>query len=279
MSSPLLLKDILTFLGEFAPWELAETWDNVGLMVGNPDQNVEGVLVALDPSLSLLDEAIESKANIILTHHPLIFHPLKSINTASPFGKLLKKALNHNIAIVSCHTNLDIIGNGVSDALSSTLGLQKTQPLTTKGTDQTLGFGKVGDLVSPMAGSSFLKFVAEKLGLTGLPVAGSLPESITRVAVCGGSGSELAETAQSSGAQIFITAEVKHSIARWAEENGLCIIDAGHFATENIIIPRLVTELKDFLAEKNKQIPVLASTIQSNPLRLHFFKDMTLTPT
>lgn len=260
------LEEILSFLGRLAPWELAESWDNVGLMIGDPDQNVTGVLAALDPTLPVLEEAIARNCNTIVTHHPLIFHPLKSINTGQPPGIFLKKALKNDIAVISCHTNLDLIDAGVSNALAETIGLEITGPLRQAGTDPGQGYGKIGHLPAPASGRNFLRQVAVSLKLPGFPVYGALPESVERVAVCGGSASDLAETALTAGAQVFITAEVKHAVSRWAEEKGLCIIDAGHYGTENVIIPYLVDRLHHFLTEKKQTAPVLASRRQNSPL-------------
>lgn len=274
MVSQIKLKDILAYVGQFAPWELAEPWDNVGLMVGNPDQEATGVLIALDPTLQVIEEAILEKANIILTHHPLIFHPLKSINTATPIGQFLKKALVHDIAVVSCHTNLDIISDGVSDALGRALYLRNTRPLNLTGKRPDQGFGKVGNLPTPMQGESFIHFVAQRLNLQAMMIAGPQPETVATIAVCGGNGSDLAEAALQAGADIYITAELKHSVARWAEDNGLCVIDAGHFATENIIIPSLLARMTAFFAENNNPAPVIASQRQNSPLRFYIAENM-----
>jgi len=274
MVSPIKLKDILAYVGQFAPWELAEPWDNVGLMVGNPDQEATGLLIALDPTLQVIEEAILKKANIILTHHPLIFHPLKSINTATSLGQFLKKALVHDIAVVSCHTNLDIISDGVSDALARALYLRNTRPLTLTGNRPDQGFGKIGNLPKPMQGESFIHFVAQRLKLQAMIIAGPQPETVSTIAVCGGSGSDLAEAALQAGANVYITAELKHSVARWAEDNGLCIIDAGHFATENIIIPFLLARMTAFFAENNNPAPVIASQRQNSPLRFYIAENM-----
>lgn len=275
MVSAIKLQDILAYLGRFAPWELAEPWDNVGLMIGSPDQEATGVLVALDPTLQVLEEAIRQKTNIILTHHPLIFHPLKSINTATPIGQFLRSALRHDIAVISCHTNLDVIGNGVSDALAGALDLHDTRPLQPSGGQPGQGFGKVGNLPAPMDRAVFLHYAARHLQVEGLLVAGSLPDAVTTVAVCGGSGSDLAEAALKAGAQVFITAELKHSVARWAEESGLCILDGGHFATENIIVPRLVALLTDFFHQNGHAAPVVAAQKQDNPLRFYISNNIT----
>ncbi|MBU0907953.1 MAG: Nif3-like dinuclear metal center hexameric protein [Proteobacteria bacterium] len=274
MVSPIKLKDILAYVGRFAPWELAEPWDNVGLMVGNPDQEATGLLIALDPTRQVLEEAILKKTNIILTHHPLIFHPLKSINTATPIGQFLKKALAHDIAVVSCHTNLDIISDGVSDALARVLYLHNTRPLTLTGNRPDQGFGKIGNLPKPMQGRAFIHFVTQRLKLEAMMLAGPLPETVSTIAVCGGSGSDLADAALQARADVYITAELKHSVARWAEENGLCIIDAGHFATENIIIPFLLARMTAFFAENNHPAPVMVSQRQNSPLRFYIAENM-----
>jgi dinuclear metal center YbgI/SA1388 family protein len=269
------LQDILAYLGRLAPWELAEPWDNVGLMTGSPDQEVTGVLVALDPTLQVLDEAIRRKTNTILTHHPLIFHPLKSINTASPIGQFLQRALAHDIAVVSCHTNLDIIDNGVSDALAAALGLRDTRPLRQTGPQPGLGFGRVGKLPAPMPAAAFFPYAAERLQLQGMLIAGTPPDIVDTVAVCGGSGSDLAEAARQAGAGVYLTAEVKHAVARWAEESGLCIVDGGHFATENIIIPHLIDLLTDFFHRHDQTTPVVAAQKQANPLRYYIANNST----
>ncbi len=269
MVSPIKLKDFLAYLGRFAPWELAESWDNVGLMIGNPDQEITGLLIALDPTLQILEEAILKKANTILTHHPLIFHPLKAINTATPSGRFLQKALCNNIAVVSCHTNLDIISEGVSAALAHALCLNVNRPLKPSGSERDHGFGRIGSLPEPMSGEDFLLFAAEQLRLQGFTIAGPLPEIVSSIAVCGGSGSDFASDAFFEGVDIYITAEVKHSVARWAEENKFCIIDAGHFPTENVIIHSLLERIAAFFAENNNPAPVFASEIQDSPLRFH----------
>ena len=126
---PVKVKDILESLNTEAPFSLAESWDNVGLLVGNPEQEVTAVLAGLDPTNRLVDEAIAQGANTIVTHHPVIFKPLQQINTAEPGGRLLEKALANRIAIIGCHTNFDSAREGVSDYLALQLGLTKLVPL------------------------------------------------------------------------------------------------------------------------------------------------------
>lgn len=155
---------------------------------------------------------------------------------------------------------------GVNDALADALNLKDFVPLTNTDKEPSQGFGRVGFLSPPMDGDAFLKHITNTLHLPALPIAGKLPDKVSRVAVCGGSGSDLAEKALQAGAHIYISGEIKHSTARWAEENQFCIIDAGHYATENIIVSKLVNTISSFVSEKNSQAPVLASQKQRSPM-------------
>ena len=257
---------ILNTLGNLAPFSLAEEWDNVGLLVGDPASTVTGILVGLDPTIELLDEAIASGANLLITHHPIIFSALKSIRTDQPAGALIAKAINNQVAVIACHTNLDVVPNGVSHVLAQSLGLIDLTPLDCGAASTVeLGFGRVGNLPAPVAPKIFLANLCAVLGLSAVSVAGPLPEVISRVAVCGGSGSDLAAAAHACGAQIYITGEVKHHLARWAEEANFCLIDAGHYATEHLVSESLATQLSAVLAGQAIDIPVRATEKQKNP--------------
>ncbi len=260
------IDSILKSLNSLAPFSLAEDWDNVGLLVGNPEDPVSGIMIGLDPTASLLEEAIAQGANLVITHHPIIFQALKSIRTDQPTGALISKAIRQQIAIIACHTNLDVVTNGVSHVLAQRLGLGELTPLAacTSATPD-LGLGRIGTLPAPVPGETFLARLCTLLALPTVAVAGLLPDTVQRVAVCGGSGSELAGTAQARGAQLFVTAEVKHHTARWAEEVGFCIIDAGHFATEHLASAALAAGLVTLLASQAIDIPVHTTEKQKNP--------------
>lgn len=260
------VSDLLETIDQLAPFALAEEWDNVGLMVGAPAHQVSGVLVGLDPTETLLAEALRLGANTIVTHHPLLFKPAKTIRTDQPLGRTIAKALAGNINIIACHTNLDVVGDGVSDTLAQQLGLTNCQPLTGNG---NIGFGRIGNLGQPLAGDSLLAKLCAVLRSPALLVAGTLPPTISRIAVCGGSGSELAEAALALGAQVYISAEIKHSTARWAEMACLCLVDAGHFATENIITNDFARRLAEALAAAGHTLPVQATTTLQPPFAVH----------
>lgn len=265
MSSLIKLKEFLDFLERRAPLETAESWDNVGLMTGSPEQDITGVLIGLDPTPALIREALKLKINTILTHHPLIFKPLLSINTDTPEGLLLKTALSHDISVISLHTNLDIATGGVNDALADRLDLTDVKVLLPNKDQPDTGFGRIGTISPALNKKSFLEMLTIRLNLPALTIAGSVPDHIDRVAVCGGSGSGLAQKALEKGVQVYITGELKHNVARWAEESGFCVIDAGHYATENVIVPYLAREIKDYFSTVKTDIPVKASEEQKSP--------------
>jgi dinuclear metal center YbgI/SA1388 family protein len=264
------VKDILESLNEEAPFSLAESWDNVGLLIGNPEQEVTRVLAGLDPTNSLVDEAIALGANTIITHHPVIFKPLSAINTADPAGRLLEKALSNHIAIIGCHTNFDSASEGVSDYLALQLGLENLSPLVSSSDDNSAdtGLGRIGLYPAPLASSDFLAKVLDVLSLPCVQTAGTLPEKVTSVAVCGGSGSDLAPIALRQGADVYLSAEIKHSTAIWAAENGFCIIDGTHYATEKPAVTLLVKKLREASDKNNWKIKILQTKQEHHPFVL-----------
>lgn len=249
---------------------MAEPWDNVGLLVGNPEQEVTAVIAGLDPTNSLVDEAIARGVNTIITHHPVIFKPLPSINTGDPSGRLLEKALSSRIAIIGCHTNFDSAEEGVSDVLAQQLGLRGLTPLVSapgEGNDHT-GLGRTGTYPSPLTPAAFMSRVLDVLDLPSVLMAGKLPEKISRVAVCGGSGSDLAQIALEQNADVYLSAEIKHSTAIWAAENDFCIIDGTHYATEKPAVALLVKKLQETADENNWKIEILQTETERHPFVL-----------
>lgn len=258
--------DILNNLELKAPFQLAEPWDNVGLLIGNPEQPVTGVIAGLDPTIELVDEAISSGCNTIITHHPVIFKPLASINTGTPEGVLLQKILSHNIAIIGYHTNFDSAEEGVSDVLSHRLGLIGLKPLLTQpGAPDGTGLGRIGSYETSLTRDEFTKRLLSALELEGVQMTGPLPEAITTVAVCGGSGSDFAKTALQQGVDVYISAEIKHSTAIWARENKFCIVDGTHYATEKPAVALLVKRLLQANETEGWKIQILQSVNETHP--------------
>jgi len=260
---------LLACLDQLAPFSLAEDWDNVGLLVGHPDTDVTSILLGLDPGIRLLDEALARGANTIITHHPLIFHPLTSVTTNTPVGLFLEKALAHKINVICCHTNLDHTASGVSDALAWALGLTALTPLRPGPPAVTgaTGLGRIGIFDPPLSGTAFMDKLFQALQITTIQVAGSIPEQVKTVALCGGSGSELAETARAGGADLYLSAEIKHSTARWAEECGFCVIDGTHYGTEQPVMPFLQGKIQTIAAAENWPVEVLLTLTEKHPFR------------
>jgi len=260
------VKNILEALDLDAPFSLAETWDNVGLLIGDPKSQATGIIAGLDPTNALVGEAIARKCNVIITHHPVIFKPLASINTGTPEGKLLAKALSHEIAIIGCHTNFDSAKEGVSDYLGQQLGLSALSPLIASSeTDDSTGIGRIGHFTAPVPADQFLQRVLKRLNLPGVQITAQLPDTIETVAICGGSGSDLAPSAFARGADVYISAEIKHATAIWANENNFCIIDGTHYSTEKPAVSLLVKKLQQSSDSAGWKIPILQSEQEIHP--------------
>lgn len=260
------VRNILSTLEENAPFGLAESWDNVGLLIGDPEQQVTGVMAGLDPTCRLLEEAIANRCNTIVTHHPVIFKPLSFIDTGTPEGKLLQTALSHNIAIIGCHTNFDSAKEGVSDVLATRLGLSDLQPLIRPaGAPEGTGLGRIGAYTEAIYAEAFLTKLLAALELEGVQMTDNLPEKVKSVAVCGGSGSDFARAALQQGADVYVTAEVKHSTAIWANENKFCIVEGTHYATEKPAVALLVQRLQQTSETEGWNIQVVQSTDETHP--------------
>lgn len=238
------VKDILDHLNTLAPVSMKMEWDNVGLLCGDPNREVGKVLVALDPFESVCREAKETGADLLLTHHPLIFQPVKSITTQTAVGRSILLLCKENICAVNAHTNLDCAPGGVNDILASTLGLSNIQVISPAGVDEKgnpWGLLRRGTIEEqPM--DAFLAAVKESLGCKGLRYVSS-GKPVRHVAVGGGAcAGELME-AYLAGCDTFVTSDVKYNQFWDARELGLNLIDAGHFHTENPVCRYLADSL------------------------------------
>ena len=249
--------DIVSFLGTIAPEAWKESWDNVGLLCGRIGQPVTKILVALDPFPGVIEEAVTEKADLIVTHHPLIFgNALMGVTDSSETGRSLLTLIEHNIAAINAHTNLDVAPGGVNDVLAQALGLEDITvpfPLGQDADGQAYGLLRAGT-VAPQSLGHFLSQVKERLGCPGLRYAdGGKP--VHRVAVGGGAcGSEWLQAVQ-AGCDTFVTADVKYNQFWDAQQAGLTLIDAGHFYTENPVVAVLAQKLQAAFPE----IPVSIS--------------------
>ena len=231
--------DILKFIEGIAPPHMMESWDNCGLLCGRKDKEVCKILVALDPFRNVIREAIDLGADLIVTHHPLIFrNPLMAINEDSETGRCVLELMEHGIAAINAHTNLDLAPGGVNDVLARTLGLQDIQIINPIDNYGLLRCGAVAE--QPL--SAFLTTVKENLHCEGLRYVDT-GKPVRKVAVGGGSCADEMQEALDAGCDTFVTADVKYNQFRTAFELGLNLIDAGHFHTENPAMPVLAGKL------------------------------------
>lgn len=233
-------QDILTFIEALAPTDLKMDWDNVGLLCGRGNKEVRTVLVALDPFPHVCDEAVEIGADLLVTHHPLIFEGIKAITDQTTAGQAIIKLIANDIPAINAHTNLDCAEGGVNDTLAEVLGLTDVAVI---GSEHLL---RAGNFASTLP--AFLEHAKERLGCAGLRyVDGGKP--VCKVAVGGGScGSALPEVIE-AGCDTFVTADVKYNLFCDAKALGVNLIDAGHFPTENPVCAVLAEKLQKAFPE------------------------------
>ncbi len=263
------IQDFLFLLQDLIPEGLAEDWDNVGLLAGHPQSTIRRILVALDPARALVDQAYAGGCDLILTHHPAIFRPIKALRDDTPTGSFLAAAIRRNIAVIACHTNLDSAIGGVSDTLASALGLSDIRPLVpnAKAGNTGIGLGRIGSYTEAMTAEDFLSRVRQACAPPWILEAGRRPRAIRTAAVCGGSCADFAELALGLGAEVFLTSEIKHAVARWAEEAGLWLLDGGHFATEYCALPVFIQRLRQEMSQRGWEMSVQLAE-QAPPLKL-----------
>lgn len=238
--------DIERALYELAPRHYAEEWDNVGLLCGRQEKEIRKILVALDPFLCVCREALEMGADMIVTHHPLIFRPTLSVTDRDPVGKSILFLAQHDMAAVNAHTNLDNAPGGVNDRLAEVLSLQNITVIDPHGTDKQgreWGLLRVGE-TTPQNLDGFAAFVKDRLHCPGLRYVNG-GKTVRKVAVGGGSCGDKAEAALRAGCDTLVTADVKYNQFQNAMDRGLNLIDAGHFETENPVCEILASHLQE----------------------------------
>ncbi|MEA4813318.1 MAG: Nif3-like dinuclear metal center hexameric protein [Oscillospiraceae bacterium] len=234
------VKDVESFLFDFAPKELAMDWDNVGLLVGAPENKIKSVLVALDVTEGVVDEAIASGADLIVAHHPLMnckWSPVQNVRFDRPQGRVIAKLLRHGMSAICMHTNLDCTKGGVNDALARALGLTKISEFSPD------GLGRIGYLPEEMKPESFAAFVKDTLEAKGVRYV-SNGRPVKKVAVGGGACGEFVPLALEKGCDAFVTADLSYHEFLDAKALGATVIDAGHFPTEDVVCSVLVKKLK-----------------------------------
>lgn len=257
----MIVGDIIKIIEEFAPISIQEEWDNSGLCIGSPNDDVHGVLIGFDCTPDLVDEAIEVGANMIITHHPLIFKGIKQISPDNLVGQTIIKAISAGIAVYATHTASDKVINGVSGLMADKLSLQNRKILDYEGTycgisddksadnlenkeskERPIGLGIIGDLPEPMEVNDVIKLVKEKFSLKVLKSSKIINNKIRKIALCGGSGASLIDKAYKQGADLYISGDISYH--NFFLPEGFMIMDIGHFESEVGIVNALYSLIK-----------------------------------
>jgi dinuclear metal center YbgI/SA1388 family protein len=264
-----LLSDILGWLDLYAPFRYTASWDQCGLQIGDPQASVKRILVALDPGTTTLNEAQERECQCLVTHHPLLFQPIKAVRTDQFPGNLVIEAVRKGIGVISAHTNLDIVKGGINDQLGEMLAVNMTGPLEWDVAWQSEprygGMGRIGFLGQPMSFRALVEETVKRLGGIAVRAVGNGEKRVHRVALCSGSGGSLIEQAVGAGSDVFITGDVKYHDAQRAVEAGLALIDIGHFASERIIVRPLAAFIRAQAAARCDTLEVIEAAVERDP--------------
>ena len=259
------VKDIARAIEAFAPTCVQEGWDNSGLIVGSPEDEVGGVMVGFDCTPALIDEALRKGCNMVVTHHPLIFKGIRTIDPEDPVGCAIYKAIRGGVAVYAAHTSADKVRGGVSWAMAERLGLENVTFLE----GEEYGLGVIGDLpckgseAGGMTGEEAIAFVKDRFGLSSLRCSAPVP-LVRKVALCGGSGGSLIGAAMAAGAQLYVSGDISYH--QFFTRPGFMIADIGHFEGEVDIVDVLSAQIRKNLPSSSS-IPILSSSSLENPVK------------
>lgn len=251
------LKDVIAILEEQSPKSLACDWDNVGLLAGRTDKEIQKIYIALDATDEAVEAAVEAGADLLLTHHPLIFKGMKRIVSEDFIGRRLIKLIQNDIPYYAMHTNFDV--KGMADLSAAMLGLEKTEVLDVtavlEGKEE--GIGRVGWFMEPMTAEECAGFVRAVFSLKEIKVFGDPNRVLSRAAISPGSGKSEIDRAIAKKADVLITGDIDHHDGIDGAARGLCIMDAGHYGLEHIFI----RYMKEYLEKHCTGVEVIAQGI------------------
>ena len=237
--------EIISLLQEQSPDEFACDWDNVGLLVGDFEQEIQKIYIAVDATDETIAEAAAEKADLLLTHHPMIFKSLKKVNTRDFVGKRVMQLIRSNISYYAMHTNFDV--KGMARIAAEKMNLSECQVLeeTCRGEEGPEGIGRVGFLPEEVPLAACISRVKKAFAVETVKVFGDLNQKVQKAAVSPGSGKSVIMNALRSGAQVLVTGDIDHHEGIDAAAQGLAVIDAGHYGVEKLFVPYMVEYLKD----------------------------------
>lgn len=259
-------------MNEFAPVILKESFDNVGLMIGESEIEITNVLVALDCTLQVIEEAVKKNCNLILTHHPILFRKPSNITNKTLQGKKILKLIKNNIAVYSSHTNLDAIQGGINDAIVEILGFGQGDILARNEIGENInrkaGIGRLITLKNESKLIGILNLLKNKLELKDIRFCGNIDKTIKKIAIINGSGQDFFEICKKKKADVIITGDTSyHFVSDFNEEN-IAIVDIGHFSSEFAPLIKVSKEINKKLIENNFKGEMLISKESKNPYKI-----------
>ena len=265
--------DLIQRFEMFANPALAESWDHVGLQLGNPERPVKRVMTALDCRPEVVQEAIEKNVDFIFNHHPAMFHAVKTLDVRDPQIAMYQTLLEHGITVYAAHTNLDNANGGMNDWLAAQLELTNVEPLQITGIDpisgRDYGMGRLGDLLQPMSPAAFGQWCLEKFQLNGARLIvnpADQQQLIKRVAILGGSGQDFWQLAKKRGADAYVTGDVSYHFAHDMIASHLTVVDAGHHIGV-VCQDQLASLLKKWRQENDWDFEIITSEINTEPFQ------------
>ncbi|MDR2939563.1 MAG: Nif3-like dinuclear metal center hexameric protein [Clostridiales bacterium] len=253
------IKILEGFLEKTAPKNIAEEWDNVGLLLSGSG-DIQKVLICLDISVAVVEEAIEKGADMIISHHPLIFKGIKRVTNENPLGSKLISLIKNNISVYAMHTNFDLAFGGLNDILFDKLLLSKKENLM-KENESGYALGRVGVFSESVTLGELVQFIKGQINLKAVKFTGDRNKKINKAAIATGSCSNYNMFAEclAKNCDVYITSDIKHHEALDALEMGLCLIDATHYGTEFIMVAELAKRLKNFSNDNDLGLVVMES--------------------
>lgn len=247
---------IFKIIDQIAPFDTADSWDNVGLLVGNENQVVNRILIALDISEEVIQEAIEEGFDLIITHHPIIFNPLKKITNDDRIGQILIDAIQNDIAIIAVHTNLDkAFASGINRYLADSFELNQLQILIPEGENYDYGHGIVGNFEKTVEFDEFISKVKNIFQINHISVSNvSKDKNIRKVVIASGASSDFINIALSTQADVFITSDLKYHECQTVIGTQLALVDVGHFESESIYLPHFKALIDLRISDKNYDV-------------------------
>lgn len=265
----LKVREFAEYIEKIAPIELKESYDNVGLSIGNREEDIKGILVALDVTLEVIEEAKEKGANLIFSHHPLLFKRPETITTDTLQGKKIIKLIENNINVYSAHTNLDSVEGGLNDIIVNLLGYRNSVIIESKSGYKGCGIGRIVQLEEETTLKEICRNIKLKLQTPFLRIAGDMYSKISKIAIINGSGQDYFEEAKNLGADLIITGDTSYHYVSDYKEMGISIIDITHFSCEWPLFQKFFDDIMEDLKGIDPDLKIYISEKAKEPYSVY----------